>query len=194
MTHTKGFMTNLFIICNVLIFSINVSFAAPVNKGPLEGQVKVIQSNLKKSGIASQTRNDTVDLCKGYDVFMPRKLCTKSMKIHRILSTNKLGMRKYGDIKAITEKSLRSASFKRVKDSVHTYDDGLYFYQCARWSHKNTNITLHVIGINEHPSVGWFFWSILSSTPCKISNEYKGFGYKTIIINNNTRRQTRNND
>ena len=154
-----------------------VSSVTQAEKNAFDEQLKEIQSYLKTKSISTEIKDDTIDLCKEYLYNMPRKLCADSMVIQRILSTKQLSMRKYGDIKAITEKALKSSSFERDENSVYTFDDGLYFYQCAEWISNNSRMSLHAIGINEHPSVGWFFRSILSTSSCDLPSAYKGIGF-----------------
>ena len=154
-----------------------VSPASQAEKNAFDKQLKEIQSYLKTKSISTEIKDDTIDLCKGNFFYMPRKLCADSMVIQRILSTKKLSMRKYGDINAITEKALKSSSFERDENSVYTFDNGLYFYQCAEWISNNTRMSLHAIGINEHSSVGWFFSSILSTSSCDLPSAYKGIGF-----------------
>ena len=111
---------------------------------------------------------------------MPYKLCkTYEIEVPVVLSTGKLRMSRYGDIKMKAQNSLKASSFKREVESVFTYDDGRYFYQCAQWSRKPDRISLHIIGIYEHPSVGWDFSAVISTSKCEIPESYKPYGYES---------------
>lgn len=145
-------------------------FSAHAEKLSDDSYLKELQSNLNKKGITSEIANSKIDLCQSYS--LPHDLCTNAIPVQRILHTQKLSMRLYGDVKAKTEKSLESIKFIREEDSVHTYDDGVYFYQCSDFVRKKQKITLHVIGIDEG-SIGWYFWSVISSSPCEVSNGHK---------------------
>lgn len=163
------------VIESILLISIACWYSsAHAEKSSDNRYLKDIQSIFNQKDIATEIDNSKIDLCHTYS--MPRDLCKKGMPVQRILSTEKLSMNKYGDIKAISEEVLNNAKFIRVEKSVHTYDDGLYFYQCAEFVNKKKRITLNTIGINEDPSVGWFFWSVFSSSPCKVSDQYQGAG------------------
>ncbi|MCD4819581.1 MAG: hypothetical protein K8S23_12905 [Candidatus Cloacimonetes bacterium] len=115
-----------------------------------------------------------VDLC---DYDMPSELCNNEQIIERLLHTRKLSMKHFGDIKLKMEKVLYNLHFEREEKSVYTFDNGLYFFQCSEWCHGKDRITFNVIGINEHPSVGWFFTIILSSFSPNIPSKYKGTGH-----------------
>lgn len=162
---------------SIFLLVTGVSFAAQAERNTYSDHLNEIKSYLITKDISTEIKGDAIDLCKEYTLYMPRKLCAGSMPIQRILTTKKLSLRKYGDIKAITEKALRRSLFERDEKSVHTYDDGLHFYQCAEWVSKNSRMSLHAIGVNEHPSVGWFFWSILSSSSCSLPSKYQGAGF-----------------
>lgn len=173
--HFQNDTKKLIVIFVLLCSTAGMALSVHAEETDMNRYLKEIQTKLLDEGISANIESTKIDLCKKYS--MPNKLCNPDMVVQSILSTGKLSMRRNGDVKAKAERSLKASLFDRDEESVHTYDDGLYFYQCAEWSRKRDRISLHVIGINEHPSVGWFFWAILSSSPCDVPGLYKGIGY-----------------
>jgi hypothetical protein len=170
-------ITLLTIIAFTTVLLVKLSDAEADNN--LNIVIKDVQSRLSsEENISSEIDEGRMDLCKAYDVYMPSRICSNNkVVVQSVLTTGKLSMRRHGDVKAKTENVLNSLSFDRKTKSVHTFDNGTYFFQCAEWFRKGERIALNAIGINEHPSVGWYFFIVLASSPCDVPEKYQGIGF-----------------
>lgn len=147
-----AFLTTLLVTTHALAF-------APSQQG-----WQRILTSFEAQGISLTEVVEPVSLCK--QSYFPEQACAGADTASMHYKSNKLSMRKQGDINAKSHRALVKAGFKH-QDEAKTFDNGLYFYQCSNYSLGTQRLSLHVFGINEHPSVGWFFSVALASSVCQ---------------------------